>query len=97
MGPRIVRPQQGTVQVLRFVPNQSEIQGFLLLFPTETFFEKLILTVLWVDFFGCGGGAASQLQLFQQPFGVELLETSLLIFDVLAVVLLLTWPGTDPK
>lgn len=35
-------------QVLKFVPNQSEIEGFLLLFPTETLFRKLILTILWI-------------------------------------------------
>lgn len=72
------------MQVPGFVQNQCEIQGFLLLFPTETF-RKLSGLVSGGCF--CGGGTASQLQLFQQPFGVELLETLLLISDVLVVVL----------
>lgn len=70
------------MQVLILVPNQSETEGFLLLFPAAAFLRKLLFTVFHRFFGGGGIGTASQLQNFQQPFCVELLETSLLVFDV---------------
>lgn len=35
-----------SVQVLRTVSNQSEIAGFMLLFPRENFLRKMVVTVL---------------------------------------------------
>lgn len=35
-----------SVQVLRVVSNQSESEGFMLLFPRETFLRKMVVTIL---------------------------------------------------
>lgn len=80
--PGLYREFCWSVHVLRLVSNQSEIEGFLLLFPGETLFRKWILTILC-----CFCCYCISVITFQQPFCVELLKSKATFLDVLIAVI----------